>query len=59
MDDERPLAVEAEPTKGTSTGSMDARHELLAYASRLKTDFERQKLSRAAGRHARYDASWS
>ena len=35
-------------------GSTGAKLELRAYASRLKADFERQKLSRAAGRHARY-----
>ena len=47
MDDADPLAYETELP-------IDPKSELRAYASRLKADFERQKSSRAAGRHARY-----
>ncbi len=53
MADERTLAIDTDLQKGSTTATMDAKHELRAYASRLKADFERQKLSRAAGRHAR------
>ncbi len=57
MADERTWAIDTGLPENTTIGTMDARDELRAYASRLKTDFERQKLSRAAGRHARCNHS--